>query len=316
MVTINKAFGYYNISVRSGSPKYIVVHYTGAGSSSPGNALANCRYFAACNRNASADFFIDDSGIWQYNPDISRYYTWAVGDGGGKYGITNNNSINIEVCQRAYAAEPFTANEISYLTQLVSYLMKQYNIPKERTCRHFDASRKMCPYYYALSSSAWNALHKKITGGGDVGIIQCQPNMTASQLWRFEKDGDYLKVVSMSGKVLDVKDGTAEPMKNGRVVQAWNDNGTKAQRWKKVAGVGGGFRLVSALDESYCLDVKNGAVGQRKNITLHTLQTQQANQWAQSFVALPYYGGDGWVSLVNCKSGYAVDANPTGYDYQ
>ena len=316
MVTINKYFGWYNISTRYGKPQYIVVHYTGAGSSSPGNALANCKFFAACNRNASADFFIDDSGIWQYNPDISRYYTWAVGDGGGRYGITNANSINIEVCQRAYANEPFTANEISYLSQLVPYLMKLYGIPKDRVVRHYDASRKLCPYYYSQNPGAWTVLRNKITGGGNVGIIQCQPNMSDSQLWKLVPDGSYYKVQCKNGKVLDVKGGSGEPMANGRVVQAYTDNGTPAQRWKKIDGVGGGFRLVSKLDENYCLDVKNGQVGARKNILLHTLQASDSSKWAQSFVALPYYGGGGWVSLINAKSGYAIDANPSGYDYQ
>ena len=315
MVTINKFFGWYNISTRYGTPQYIVVHYTGAGSSSAGNALANCKWFAAANRNASADFFIDDAGIWQYNPDISRYYTWAVGDGYGKYGITNANSIEIEVCQRAYAAEPFTANEISYLTQLVNYLMKTYNIPKTRVVRHYDASRKLCPYYYAKNENAWKTLWQKITGGSNVGIIQCQPNMTDSQLWKFIKDGDYVKILNKRGKVLDVKGGSGEAMKNGRVVQVYTDNGTDAQRWKVVEGVGGGFRIVSKLDENYCLDVKNGTVGARKNVLIHSLQEKPENQWAQSFVALPYYGGGDWNALINCKSGFALDSNPNNYDY-
>lgn len=147
------------------------------------------------------------------------------------------------------------------------------------------------------------------------GIIQAAPNMTASQLWRFEEDGDYFKVVCKSGKVLDVKGGTGAAMANGRVVQAYTDNGTVAQRWRKVEGVGGGFRLVSKLNENYCLDVKNGAVNARKNIQMHSLQEDPASQWAQSFVALPYFGGGDWVTLLNVKSGYAIDANPNGYDY-
>ena len=315
MVTINKHVGWYNISSRGSAIRYIVVHYTGAGSSSPGNALANCRYFASGDRNASADFFIDESGIWQYNPDISRYYTWAVGDGYGKYGITNANSIEIEVCQRAYADEPFSARQVSHLTQLVGYLMKLYGIPKERVVRHYDASRKLCPYYYAVHPDSWKELWRKITGGGDVGIIQCQPNMTDAQLWKLVPDGEWYKVQCRNGKVLDVKNGSGSPMANGRVVQAYTDNGTDAQRWGKVEGVGGGFRLVSKLDPTFCIDVKNGAVGTRKNVQMHALQAAPASQWAQSFVMLPWYGGDGWCALVNCKSGYALDANPNGYDY-
>ena len=315
MVTINKYVGWYNISTRYCSPQYIVVHYTGAGSSSPGNALANCKFFAAGNRNASADFFIDDSGIWQYNPDISRYYTWAVGDGYGKYGITNANGIQIEVCQRAWANEPFSASQVSYLIQLVGYLMKQYGIPASRVVRHYDASRKLCPYYYAQNDAAWKLLHAKITGGAHVGIIQCQPNMTDAQLWKLVPDGEYFKVLCKNGKVLDVQDGSTKPMENGRVVQAYRDNGTDAQRWIKKEGVGGGFMLCSKLDPNYCLDVKNGQVAARKNIQLHAVQSSDSNKWAQSFIEVPYYGGGGWSSLICCKSGYAIDANPGGMDY-
>lgn len=145
------------------------------------------------------------------------------------------------------------------------------------------------------------------------GIIQVAPNMTDSQLWKFVEDGEWLKVVNKSGKVLDVKGGTAEKIKDGRFVQVYKDNGTDAQRWKKVEGVGG-FRLVSKLDPSYCLDVKGGTVGARKDILLHTLQTEPSQQWAQSFIEAPYYGGE-WVTLLNAKSLWALDANPSGYDY-
>lgn len=146
------------------------------------------------------------------------------------------------------------------------------------------------------------------------GIIQVAPNLTDSQLWKFVEDGEWLKVVNKSGKVLDVKGGTQEKIKDGRFVQVYKDNGTDAQRWKKVEGVGGGFRLVPKLDEGYCLDVKGGAVNVRKDILLHTLQTEDSQMWAQSFIAVPSYVGD-WVVLLNAKSLWAVDANPMGYDY-
>ena len=311
---INRQVGWFNISNRTVNPRYIVIHYTGSGSSASGNAQAQCRYFAGGNRNASADFFIDDGGIWQYNPDIDRYYTWSVGDGSGASGIMNHNSIEIEVCQEPWANHPFTSDQIYHLSELVPYLMDRYSIPADRVVRHKDASGKQCPYYYSNYYSEWANLRNQITKGVSVGIIQCQPNMTDSQLWRLVADGDYFKVVNKSGKVLDVQGGSGKPMSNGRVVQVYKDNGTDAQRWKKVDGVGGGFRLVSKLDEDYCIDVKNGTVGARKNILLHKLQDDDASKWAQSFIELPYYGG-GYSSLVCCKSGYAIDANPNGYNY-
>ena len=157
---INKYHGKYNISKRTGSVKYIVCHYTGSGTSKAGNAKNNCIYFSGGNRKASAHYFIDDGGIWEY-ADPSKYYTWHCGDGHGKYGITNANSIGIEVCLDG--DNPYTEKEIGYLQELVLYLMDEYDVPASRVVRHYDASRKMCPYYYARRTSEWHKLRSRIT---------------------------------------------------------------------------------------------------------------------------------------------------------
>lgn len=158
---INTYHGKYNIFSRAKSSiKYIVVHYVGAGTSSAGSALANCKYFAGGNRNASAHYFIDDEYIYEYaNP--ATYGCWHVGDGKGKYGITNTNSIGIEVCNNGGA---FTKAEIARLSFLTQKLMKDFNIDSEHVVRHYDASRKQCPAYYAKNGTAWKKLKATITG--------------------------------------------------------------------------------------------------------------------------------------------------------
>lgn len=165
---IVKYHGSYNKSNRSGSIMYLVIHYVGSGTSAPGSALANCKYFSNGNRNASADYFIDDATICEFNDPSSGKYTWAVGDGGGKYGITNSNSIHIEVCMNY--DNPFTNNEIARLTWLTQHLMAKYHIPASRVVEHWHASRKSCPLFYSKRSSEWSRLHAQITGGevGDV----------------------------------------------------------------------------------------------------------------------------------------------------
>ena len=156
----------YNRFARSRSAvKYIVVHYVGAGSSATGNALANCKYFAGGNRNASAHYFIDDGSIYECI-DPASYGAWHVGDGHGAYGITNTNSIGIEVCNNG---GPFTSAEVDRLTWLVQKLMGEYGVDASHVVRHYDASRKQCPAYYASNSSAWNSLHAQITGGSVSG---------------------------------------------------------------------------------------------------------------------------------------------------
>lgn len=159
--SIETYHGEYNRVARTDSVKYIVVHYVGDGNSSAGSARRNCVYFSGGNRNASAHYFIDDGSIYEYaNP--SAYATWHVGDGKGRYGVTNANSVGIEVCNNG---GPFTEAEVDRLAWLVQKLMAQFGVPASRVVRHYDASRKQCPLYYVQNSSAWDALRARITGG-------------------------------------------------------------------------------------------------------------------------------------------------------
>ena len=158
---INKYHGNYNVQRRMQRVEYIVVHYTGSGTSKAGSALANCKYFSGGNRQSSAHYFIDDSGVWEF-ADPKEYFTWHCGDGHGKYGITNANSIGIEVCMDG--DRPFTAAEIRYLTELVLYLMNKFSVSANKVVRHYDASGKMCPYYYAKRTPEWTKLRSVITG--------------------------------------------------------------------------------------------------------------------------------------------------------
>ena len=76
--------------------KYLVIHFTAGSSSKKGKAMDARDVFIT--RDASADFTVDDETIVQVNPEPRDYYCWAVGDGKGKYGVTNKNSIHIEIC--------------------------------------------------------------------------------------------------------------------------------------------------------------------------------------------------------------------------
>lgn len=170
--------GTYNRTRRvNSSISYIVVHYTGSGTSKTGSARANCIYFAGGNRKASADYFIDDGSIYEYNNPDDGYYTWHCGDGRGKYGITNSNSIGIEVCNNG---GPYTDDEVDRLAWLVQKLMSKYGIGADHVVRHYDASRKQCPLYYVQNHSAWEELHALITEGADMNQAQ---NDALSAVW-------------------------------------------------------------------------------------------------------------------------------------
>ena len=139
----------YNRSNRGGTPiKYIVVHDTG-NSSRGANATAHYNYFNGGDRSSSADFFVDDTQILCVN-DYYKFYTWHCGDGHGKYGITNRNSVGIEFCINVDSDRDKTLERTA---QLVRELMQELNIPIDRVVRHYDASRKNCPQ--SMSGNGW-----------------------------------------------------------------------------------------------------------------------------------------------------------------
>ena len=204
---VNKYHGTYNRSWRSGGVgtiKYICIHYTGG----TGSARNNCIYFSGGNRNASADYFVDDGGIWEYNDPDEGYYTWAVGDGGGRYGLTNSNSVSIEVVNNG---GPFSSREIEYLCELVPYLMAKYHVHPDNVVRHYDASRKQCPYYY-VDHGRWHQLWQIITKGDDMPSVE--------DLWNYNIDGvsarDRLKGVDWAAnEARDELKDTSDPTGRG-----------------------------------------------------------------------------------------------------
>lgn len=138
----------YNITKRTQKPIYIVIHDT-ANTAVGADAKSHFYYFNSGNKNASADFFVDDQNVLQIN-DYNKYYTWHCGDGNGKYGITNSNSIGIEICINSDGNYDKAFNNT---IKLVKELMKELNIPAERVVRHYDASRKNCPG--SMKSENW-----------------------------------------------------------------------------------------------------------------------------------------------------------------
>jgi N-acetylmuramoyl-L-alanine amidase len=163
MILINFKQISNNFTSASRKIEYIVIHDTGnprAGAT----AEMHFRYFNSANRNASADFFVDSSQILQIN-DYNKYYTWAVGDGKGAYGITNRNSISIEMCINSDGNYNTMLNKTVWLTK---HLMSKLNVPASKVVRHYDASRKNCPG--TMSANSWQNWHsfKTLLGGGYV----------------------------------------------------------------------------------------------------------------------------------------------------
>ena len=138
----------YNITKRNSPINYIVIHDT-QNVSKGANADAHFKYFNGGNRNSSADFFVDDMKILQVN-DYTKYCTWQVGDGKGRYGITNKNSVGVEICVNS---DGNYQKAFLNAVELTKYLMKELDIPVERVVRHYDASRKNCPA--SMGGNGW-----------------------------------------------------------------------------------------------------------------------------------------------------------------
>ena len=148
----------YNRTARNAAIRYIVVHDTG-NTGTGADAQAHFNYFNGGNRDSSADIFVDDHSAWYVN-DYTKYYSWHCGDGKGKYGITNANSVGVEMCINAdgdYQAA------LQNTAAVVRELMAELKIPIDRVVRHYDASRKNCPASMSANNWArWNELKNMI----------------------------------------------------------------------------------------------------------------------------------------------------------
>lgn len=136
----------YNRTVRTEKPRYIVIHTTG-NTRRGADAEAHFKYWNSGRVGQSADFVVDDKGALKIN-DYIQYYTWHCGDGKGKYGITNGNSIGIEICVNE---DGDFEKALTNTVELVKKLKAETGI--ENVVRHYDASRKNCPA--ALSANDW-----------------------------------------------------------------------------------------------------------------------------------------------------------------
>jgi len=171
-MNIEKKLIKYNFSSRNGQKiSYIVIHDTG-NKNKGADAEAHYKYFSGGNRNASAHYFVDDKKVIQIIEDSNA--SWHCGDGRGKFGITNQNSIGIEICVNVDGNyEKAFKNAI----ELTKELMKKYNIPTERIVRHYDASRKLCPASMSIGNWAKWSEFKKL-------LVPPVPQPTPSNLYR------------------------------------------------------------------------------------------------------------------------------------
>ena len=163
---------------------YIVIHYTAGVTSKAGSAASTATYFATSDRDASADFIVDDATIVQYNPDPKNRYTWAVGGsrqntkGGKLYGVAkNSNTVSIEICSNNSSGKMTSANDSRYYftdtalknaLELTKHLMSSYGLDADHVIRHYDVTGKLCPGIIGWNAesgdeSKWNAFKAQLS---------------------------------------------------------------------------------------------------------------------------------------------------------
>ncbi len=148
---------------RSKQPEYIVVHYT---ANKGDTAKNNADYFAREDVGASANYFVDESQIWQSVVDTDT--AWHCGgprqsnQGGTFYGKCQNaNSIGVEICMNNKLGA-VRQRSIKAAAELVRYLMQRYDVPIDRVIRHYDVTGKYCPGPMVDDSTLWESFKKSL----------------------------------------------------------------------------------------------------------------------------------------------------------
>lgn len=157
MIGITTKLTQKNCYPGANKPAWIVIHET---ANEKAGALQHAK--AAGNGNISTvHYYVDDSYIVQTLRHIDG--AWAVGKQYGTPlvpGVTNKNSINIEICVNTQSNYNTAVNNT---IDLVKHLIKITGIPASKVIRHYDAKRKYCPRKMMDTPGAWEAFKKAIT---------------------------------------------------------------------------------------------------------------------------------------------------------
>lgn len=180
--------------------KFIVVHWT-SNESETATAMNHREYLQHATRYGSAHYFVDEKEIVQAIGDTTE--AWSVGDNQGYgralNGCTNYNSISVEMCVNNGYSSKMLFNTI----ELVKELLRLY--PNARVCRHWDVSRKECPYgYHGQNNAKWNNFLEEIKKPRRL-ILDLSKDSVAKEV-----KGESKPMTSKKKCVMYFKDGNAD----------------------------------------------------------------------------------------------------------
>lgn len=134
-------------------PAYVVIHETDNWAKGA-NARAHATAMKNGNLAGTVHYYVDSQECYQTLEHQDG--AWAVGDGHGKYGISNLNSINIEICVNPESNYYLAVDRAA---ELAAMLLNQYGWDTSHLKRHYDASRKHCPRRI-LDEGLWDSFVK------------------------------------------------------------------------------------------------------------------------------------------------------------
>jgi N-acetylmuramoyl-L-alanine amidase CwlA len=128
------------------------------------------------------------------------------------YGISNNNSIGIELCINS---DGNYDKAFENTIDLTKYLMQLFRIPIEKVVRHYDASRKSCPGTMMKNNwEKWNIFKNKLVTKtqNNPTPIDSQADIIMKGLVTAEKGLNIRNSPSLNAQVLGVlpKNSTVE----------------------------------------------------------------------------------------------------------
>ncbi|MBC7475436.1 MAG: N-acetylmuramoyl-L-alanine amidase [Candidatus Sericytochromatia bacterium] len=133
-VTIDMTSPNQNERPDGASISAIILHHT----ASAADAKATGNFFADPKAQVSSHYIVDRSG-YLVQPVVDSARAWHAGKSIFN-GVSNVNdfSIGIEICNVGDSVEPYPDAQYNAVINLVSYLVKTYNIPVANITRHRD----------------------------------------------------------------------------------------------------------------------------------------------------------------------------------
>ncbi len=133
-------------------------------------------------------------------------------------------------------------------------------------------------YIFYSDASGKNVEVYRGSTSNKAAITQYAANYTASQQWRVSYDADnYATFTNVkTGKVIDVANGKAF---KGATVWQYAANGTLAQKWIVTKLASGGYRIVSALDSRFALDLYDASKSNDAKLWLYKVNGTAAQCW-------------------------------------